>query len=385
MYYFDYAATTPLHPEAAKVYVSIAQQQFGNTTSLHDVGGIAHTVLRHCREQLATLLDVQSEGIYFTSGGTESNSLALISLAYAARQKGNHIILSAAEHPSLHSAAAYLTQQGFTITTISFTANGFIDLEELTLALTEQTIVVSIQHCNPEIGTIQPIRLVHDIVKAKGILLHSDCVQSFGKLNIREITPFVDSLSVSSHKIYGPKGVGALYIDPRLRTVPLFPGAVQEKGFRGGTVNVPGIAAFLTAAELTEKTADLEYFRGLRKTFFDSLNPNKMLFTFFGTDQETEQLPHIIGLRVNRSEGQLIMLELNRRGFAVSTGSACQVGQQQTSTTMGAMKIPDHESKGLVRISFGQSSNPHTVLGLANTLVEISKEQNGSKLAPSIL
>ncbi|MEK4024526.1 IscS subfamily cysteine desulfurase [Sporosarcina sp. FSL W7-1283] len=376
MKYFDYAATTPLHKEAAAVYLSTAQHQFGNTTSLHDAGGMAQNVLERCRKQLAAILGVHSEGLYFTSGGTESNSLALLSLAQANMHKGNHIILTAAEHPSLHSAAAYLADQGFHITTIPFTADGFIDLQALENAINGRTIVVSVQHCNPEIGTIQPIRSIYETLQPKGILLHSDCVQSFGKLNVQDITPYVDSLSVSSHKIYGPKGVGALYINPRLRAVPLFPGTVQEKGFRGGTVNVPGIAAFLIAAQLAEETGNLAHYQKLRTIFFNALLPHKEFFTFFGSDQAAEQLPHIIGLRVNHSEGQLIMLELNRRGFAVSTGSACQVGKQQSSTTMNAMQIPVHLSKGLVRISFGQSSTGKTVQQLADCLVEIAKEQN---------
>ena len=370
MHYFDYAATTPLRQEAASVFVSVSQQQFGNTTSLHDVGGAAQNVLEYSRKNLAALLGIRSEGIYFTSGGTESNYLALVSLAEAAKRKGNHIILSAAEHPSLHSAAAYLEQQGFHITMIPFTATGIIDMQALEEAITNDTTVVSVQHCNPEIGTIQPIREISELVKSKGIYLHSDCVQSFGKLSVTEISPYVDSLSVSSHKVYGPKGVGAVYIDPRIRAVPLFPGATQEKGFRGGTVNVPGIAAFVTAAELVDsKQTD---FLELRSVFLNTLSTHKELFTIYGSPYQSEQLAQIIGMCVNHSEGQLIMLELNRRGFAVSTGSACQVGQQHSSMTMGAMNIPAHMEKGLVRISFGETSTVENVRELAEALLEVA-------------
>ncbi len=370
MHYFDYAATTPLRQEAASVFVSVSQQQFGNTTSLHDVGGAAQNVLEYSRKNLAALLGIRSEGIYFTSGGTESNYLALVSLAEAAKRKGNHIILSAAEHPSLHSAAAYLEQQGFHITMIPFTATGIIDMQALEEAITNDTTVVSVQHCNPEIGTIQPIREISELVKSKGIYLHSDCVQSFGKLSVTEISPYVDSLSVSSHKVYGPKGVGAVYIDPRIRAVPLFPGATQEKGFRGGTVNVPGIAAFVTAAELVDSKQT--NFLELRSVFLNTLSTHKELFTIYGSPHQSEQLAQIIGMCVNHSEGQLIMLELNRRGFAVSTGSACQVGQQHSSMTMGAMNIPAHMEKGLVRISFGETSTVENVRELAEALLEVA-------------
>ncbi|WP_153723546.1 IscS subfamily cysteine desulfurase [Sporosarcina cascadiensis] len=385
MHYFDYAATTPLDPDAADVYTETSRTHFGNTTSLHDAGGIAQNVLGHCRQRLAELLGVHTEGIYFTSGGTESNSLALISLAQSARRKGNHLILPAAEHPSVHSAAAYLEEQGFQITLVPYNAEGFLDIKKLNEAITDQTIIVSVQHCNPEIGTIQPIRKISDAVRPKGILLHSDCVQSFGKLPIREITPYLDSLSLSSHKIYGPKGVGALYIAPRLRIVPLFPGAVHEKGLRGGTVNVPGIAAFVTAAEIAECHDDAARYRLLRNTFFQLLAPYPELFTFYGTHHKTKQLPQIIGLRVKRSEGQFIMLELNRRGFAVSTGSACKVGQQHSSMTMSAMQIPHDEAKGFLRISFGRSSTLETVEQLAGCLVEIAKEQNKDQRIATII
>ncbi|PIC87846.1 cysteine desulfurase [Sporosarcina sp. P20a] len=370
MHYFDYAATTPLREEAASVYVSVSQQQFGNTTSLHDAGGAAQNVLTHSRKQLSTLLGVRSEGIYFTSGGTESNTLALVSLAESTKNKGQHIILSAAEHPSLHSAAAYLEGQGYQITMIPFTSKGIIDLQALEEAITEQTTVVSVQHCNPEIGTIQPIRSISELVKPKGVYLHSDCVQSFGKLSVRDISPYVDSLSVSSHKVHGPKGVGAVYIDPRVRAVPLFPSATQEKGFRGGTVNVPGIAAFVTAAELAN--INEAKYRALRSLFMNILSTHQDFFTFYTSPRSSEQLPQIIGLCAKHSEGQLIMLELNRRGFAVSTGSACQVGQQQSSMTMSAMNIPVHLAKGFVRISFGETSTSENVTQLAKALLEVA-------------
>ncbi|ARJ40254.1 hypothetical protein SporoP8_15985 [Sporosarcina ureae] len=370
MHYFDYAATTPLREEAASVYVSVSQQQFGNTTSLHDAGGAAQNILSHSRQNLSALLGVRPEGIYFTSGGTESNILALLSLAESAKKKGQHIILSAAEHPSLHSAAAYLERQGFFVTFIPFTTKGFIDLLALENAITEQTTVVSVQHCNPEIGTIQPIRSISELVKPKGIYLHSDCVQSFGKLSVRAISPYVDSLSISSHKVHGPKGVGAVYIDPHIRAVPLFPGATQEKGFRGGTMNVPGIAAFVTAAELANSN-EVKY-ATLRSLFIDILSTQQDVFTFYGGLQTSDQLPQIIGLCAKHSEGQLIMLELNRRGFAISTGSACQVGQQQSSMTMTAMNIPAHLAKGFIRISFGETSTSENVTQLAKALLEVA-------------
>ena len=250
MNYFDYAATTPLHPEAANVYLKLAQQCYGNTSSLHEIGAEAQNMLTYCRQQIAEMLNVNSTGIYFTSGGTESNLLSIISLAKANRHKGNHIITTAGEHPSVDSAMTYLQEEGFTVTVIPFTREGVVDLDLFQKALTAQTILASVQHINPEIGTIQPLEQIAAILRERNILLHSDCVQSFGKVDVKPVARLVDSLTISSHKIYGPKGVGMVYIHPRHRLIPVFPGLVNESGFRGGTVNVPGIAAFATAAVL---------------------------------------------------------------------------------------------------------------------------------------
>ena len=370
MHYFDYAATTPLHPEAAHVYSKLAQACYGNTSSLHEVGAEAQNMLALCREELAAMLDVHAAGLYFTGGGTESNLLSIISLAKANRHKGNHIVTTAGEHPSIDSALAYLQGHGFTITTIPFTEEGLVDLQLFEKALTSETILVSIQHINPEIGTIQPLEKIATIVKERSILLHSDCVQSFGKIDIKPIARIVDSLTISSHKLYGPKGVGVAYIHPRHRLVPVFPGLVHESGFRGGTVNVPGIAAFITAAShITNSEHDYQTFR---QAFIDKIMGSSHLFTMYQTRNSQHQLPQIIGLGVKNIEGQLIMLELNRIGFAISTGSACQVGQQHASKAMMALQIDTQQAKEFIRISFGSSTTMDSVRALADCLIDIA-------------
>lgn len=367
MHYFDYAASTPLDRTAAEVYCSAAENVYGNTTSLHDTGGAAANLLEHCRSRLAAIIGVRKEGLFFTSGGTESNALALVSLAQAAKRP--HIIIGAAEHPSVHSAADYLAAQGFSVTKIPYTKNGFIDLALLEQAITDDTALISVQHCNPEIGTVQPLKEIRQLIGGRTIYFHSDCVQSFGKIDISAIIPYVDSISLSSHKLYGPKGVGALYINPQLQTVPLFPGGVHEKGLRAGTVNVPGIAAFTAAAE--QITDDSAHYAALRRQLVSSLQTSAA-FTLFGSSEN--QLPHIAGLCVKSFEGQLVMLELNRRGFAVSTGSACQVGQQQATMTMAAMDVDETAARGFIRISFGRSSNSENVQLLSDALHEIAAQ-----------
>ena len=378
--YFDYAATTPLNSEAADIYTKLSKSCFGNTSSLHEVGAEAQNILSYSRAELAKMLGVEAAGIYFTGGGTESNLLSIISLAKANKHKGNHIITTLGEHPSIDSALEYLSHNGFVITKIPFTADGLVNLDELEKAITRHTILVSIQHVNPEIGTIQPIEEISTVVRKHGILLHSDCVQSFGKVELKPIAKVVDSLTISAHKVYGPKGVGVAYIHPRHRLVPVFPGLVHESGFRGGTVNVPGIAAFITAIKLADEYEKSSVkFESIRKLFLTKLAEDPELFTVHESKDPNKQLPQIIGLRVHNMEGQLMMLELNRHGFAISTGSACQIGQQSASKAMLALQINPQQAMEFIRISFGKSTTLESVNALADCLIRLRMEISNTK------
>ena len=375
MYYFDYAATTPLHPDAAYVYGKLSQECFGNTSSLHEAGGEAQNMLALCRKEFAELLDVNAAGVYFTSGGTESNVLSIISLAKANRHLGTHIVTSAGEHPSVDSALDYLKTDGFTVTVVPFDENGRIDLVLFEKALQSDTILVSVQHINPELGTIQPLERIAELLAGRTILLHSDCVQSFGKMDIQPIARVVDCLTVSSHKVYGPKGVGAVYIDPRHRIVPVFPGVVHESGFRGGTVNVPGIAAFVTSAKMcTENDFDAKEYWHFRTIMMNVIKKYPELFTVYESGDNSFQLPQIIGLGVKNLEGQLIMLELNRLGFAISTGSACQIGQQHTSKAMMALQVDSQKAKEFIRISLGAKTTAESISALTRSLIEVMQQ-----------
>lgn len=378
MHYFDYAATTPLHPDAAYVYGKLAQECYGNTSSLHEIGGEAQNMLALCRNEFAELLGVNAAGIYFTSGGTESNVLSIISLANANRHRGSHIITSAGEHPSVDSALDYLKKDGFTVTVVPFDDNGRVDIDLFEKALQNDTILVSIQHINPELGTIQPLEQIAQLIAGRATLFHSDCVQSFGKMDLTLIAKIVDSLTVSSHKVYGPKGVGAVYINPVQRIVPVFPGFVHESGFRGGTVNVPGIAAFVTSAKLCLKNDfDAEKFWNYRTLMIDELKKYPKQFTIYESTDPAHQLPQIIGLGISNLEGQLMMLELNRLGFAVSTGSACQIGQQHASKAMMALRIDPQKAKEFIRISLGTSTTTETVSALTNSLLKVVGQFKG--------
>ncbi|MGR5913645.1 IscS subfamily cysteine desulfurase [Bacillus pacificus] len=354
MIYLDYAATTPMSAEALQTYMKAASQYFGNEQSLHDIGGTASSLLQVCRKTFAEMIGGKEQGVFFTSGGSESNYLAIQSLLNAQNKK--HIITTPMEHASIRSYFQSLQSKGYTITEIPVDKNGLIHLIDLEAAITEDTVLASIQHGNSEIGTVQNIAEIEALLKKYNVLFHSDCVQTFGKLPIHVFEMGIDSLSVSAHKIYGPKGVGACYINPQVRWTQIFPGTSHEKGFRPGTVNVPGIAAFLTAAENILKNQQEESlrFKELRSYFLERLQALPLEIEVEG--HSTSCLLHIIGVTIKGIEGQYTMLECNRRGIAISTGSACQVGKQEPSKTMLAIGKTYEEAKQYVRFSFGQQT-----------------------------
>ncbi|MDQ0214570.1 cysteine desulfurase [Oikeobacillus pervagus] len=370
MKYFDYAATTPIDEEALRVYKEASLHFFGNSSSLHDCGTNALFVVEQCKETLGEILGVDAKGIYFTSGGTEGNVLSIISMARGAKQRGMHIISSMAEHTSVHSALAFLEKEGFEITKIPFLKNGQIDLQQLESSIRKDTILITIQHVNSEIGTIQPIQDIAKMTENKGILFHTDCVQSFGKLDLKTITPYVDSLTISSHKIYGPKGVGAVYIDPACKWEAVFPLLTHEDGFRGGTLNVPGIASFISAAEQMAKTDNHLEMEWELRTLLKTAIGNEASF-FEGDDRS--QLPTIVGVALNQMEGQLVMLECNRHGFAISTGSACQAKHEGETKAIQAMGYPIEVAKRFFRISFGKMTTKEEILTLGQLIKEIGQ------------
>jgi cysteine desulfurase len=371
MNYFDYAATTPVDPESLHVFRTVSEEFWGNPSSLHDIGGKAQQLLTKCREKLAAMLGVPSKGIYFTSGGTEGNHLALVTLALSRQTKGKHIIIGGAEHSSLHSSADFLQLLGFTVTKITLNSQGQIDLQMLKESLSEQTTVVSIGHVNGEIGSIQPLHSIKNLLSNRDILLHSDMVQSFGKTDIKEYTTVVDSFTLSSHKIYGPKGVGALYINPALDINPMIPGQTHEDGFRGGTVNLPGIAGFVTAADRCQQSFAPTHYMDLRAHFLSQLEVHLPGQYTIYQGPEDAQLPHVIGLGIHGLEGQWLMLECNRQGISISTGSACSAGLQGMSKTLASMGVNQRAGKEFIRISFGRDTREEQAGALANTLHNI--------------
>ncbi|WNS74441.1 IscS subfamily cysteine desulfurase [Bacillus sp. DTU_2020_1000418_1_SI_GHA_SEK_038] len=376
MKYFDYAASCPLDKEAAETFVKAATQYYGNSQSLHDTGSDASSLLENCRSGWANLLQVQKEGIYFTSGGSEGNFLAVHALLTAAKKKGKHIITSMAEHSSIHSTLEKLVNDHhYEVSAVPLDSNGIVDLNQLRSTIREDTVLITIQHGNSEIGTLQPLEEISMLCKKNQILFHSDCVHTFGKTDFSKMALLADSLSISGHKFFGPKGTGAVYINPHLHWMPYYPKTSHERGFRLGTVNVPGIAAMTVAAQKADKNLEnnTNHYQQLRKTLLHALEPIQDQYIIYGSDHN-QQLPSTIGMSLKGIEGQYVMLECNRMGFAVSTGSACQVGMQTISKTMNAMGIAGKEAKEFIRISFGWNTTEADTEALGKALVRIAQE-----------
>ena len=361
MIYLDYAATTPMSKKALEVYGEVATQYYGNTSSIHDIGSTASQLLEASRKQIAELLNASPKGIYFTGGGSDSNYLAIRSLIKGNREKGNHLITTQTEHSSVRNTFKQLEEEGYEVTWLSVDDEGKVRPDELKDALREDTVLASIHHANSEIGTIQDVETLGEILQEHGVLFHTDCVQTFGKLPVDVKKLHIDSLSVSSHKIYGPKGVGAFYINPEKRWKPLVPNTSHEKGFRPGTLNTPGIVAFTTAAEAMHKSIEDEYqkLEQLRQRFLKGLRDKEWDVVVEGSD--CARLPNIIGFRIPGMEGQYAMLECNRFGVAISTGSACSVGNQEPSKTMQALQRNRQEALEFMRVSLGKPTTEEEI------------------------
>ncbi|WLR48296.1 IscS subfamily cysteine desulfurase [Halobacillus litoralis] len=364
--YFDYAATCPVDEDALEAYIHATRNYSANTKSLHDSGTKAHALLEQCRNTIAGLMGVEQEGVYFTSGGTESNEIAIHALLKAGR--GKHIITTDAEHSSVRNFIQKYEGEGYKVTRVPLNEAGSVNLKDVERAVQEDTVLMAIQHVNSDIGTVQPIRELSDVCRSYGILFHSDCVQSFGKVTMEEVAPYVDSLSVSAHKLYGPKGVGAVYIRPTLSFAPKIPGGTHEGGVRAGTVNTPGIAGFTVAAEkmVRERHRIESKILELKETFLRTGE-----WKVVG-DTADHAVP-IIGLILPEMEGQFAMLEGNRRDFHFSTGSACHAGSQEPPGTLIAMGYDVEEAKSFIRLSLSHHQKNEQIKELALFLKGLCK------------
>ena len=354
MIYLDYAATTPMSEHALKVYGNVATEYFGNASSLHDTGSSAKQILEASARTIAQTLNAEAKDLWFTSGASESNFLSLQALLDGTKKKGRHIITTEIEHSSVRDVFKKLATNGYEVSWLGVDETGRVQLNDLINLLRDETVLVSVQHVNSEIGTIQPVQEIGKILQEKGILFHSDAVQSYGKIPVDVQQLGVDALSISAHKIYGPKGVGAVWMNPLKEWKPFFEDASQKKKLKSGTDNVAGVAAFAAAAKEIIAGLDKEYDR---ISSFSSAFKNRLKtlnFECVTEGNEAFSSPYISGVRFPGIEGQFLMLECNQAGLAISTGSACQVGSDRPNRTMKAIGRTDEEAREFVRFSFGR-------------------------------
>ncbi|TDJ51366.1 MAG: cysteine desulfurase [Nitrospina sp.] len=360
--YLDHNATTPVHPKVLEAMLPFYGDSFGNPSSSHSKGREARVKMDEAREQVAALLQAHPGEIVFTSGGTESDNMAVYGVAQALRGKGNHILTCKTEHPAILNACAELARQGFEIDTVAVDRYGKIDLAHLQEVITEKTILITIQHANSEVGTLQPIQAIGELARERGVLFHTDAVQSVAKIPVQVADLPVDMLSLSSHKMYGPKGVGALYIKkgcPAL--VPLVAGGGQEKKRRGGTENVPAIVGFGVAADIARVGLDDDssHLKALRKQLIAGIQDNLAGVEFFGHPDEC--LPNTVSLGFEGVEGQTLMIRLDLEGICVSTGTACSSGSISPSDGLRAMQVAADKINQIIRISLGRNNTEQEI------------------------
>lgn len=359
--YLDYAATTPTHPEVLKAMLPYFTDVFGNPSSIHSYGQEARAAVDEARAKVAKLIGARSEEIVFTSGGTEADNYALRGVAYAKRRKGNHIIISPIEHHAVSEACEFLTRRGFKVTHLPVDRHGLVDPGDVKNAITDKTILVSVMHASNEVGTIEPVAEIGRIAREAGVYLHTDAVQTVGHIPVDVDELSVDLLSISAHKLYGPKGVGALYVRKGTRLVSLIHGGAQEKGRRAGTENVPGIVGFGRAVELAvqEMGEEANRLRSLRDMLIKGLGERIEHIRLNG--HPSNRLPNNVNVSVDFCEGESLLLNLDLEGICVSTGSACSSSSLEPSHALLALGLSPEQAHGSLRFSLGWENTEEDV------------------------
>lgn len=355
--YMDHSATTPVHPEVAEEMYKYITDNFGNPTSLHYFGRQVRSAVEEAREKVAASIGANTNEIVFTSGGTESDNMAIHGVAYANKNKGNHIITSAVEHHAVLNTVKALGKEGFTITILPVDKYGMVNPEDVANAITDKTILVTIMHANNEIGTIQPIEEIAGITRERGVIFHTDAVQSFGKIPVNVDELGVDLLTISGHKVYAPKGIGALYIRKGTRwKQSLFHGGAQERLRRAGTENVPGIVALGKACELAVNNLESEaaHLCKLRdkliKEVMDKISHVSL------TGHPEKRIPGHASFCFQFIEGESMLLSLDMKGIAASSGSACTSGSLEPSHVLLATGISHEVAHGSIRLTLGRDN-----------------------------
>jgi cysteine desulfurase len=371
--YLDYNATTPVHAEVAEAIRPYFEQYFGNPSSVHLYGSEARTAVEKARSQVASLVWCKNHEIIFTSGGSESNNLAIKGIAFQYREKGNHIITSSIEHPAVTEVCKYLEKQGFRITWLPVDETGMVSIDDLEKAITGKTILISIMHANNEVGTIQPIAHLARIAKKHGILFHTDAAQSAGKIPIDNLD--VDLLSVAGHKLYAPKGIGALFIREGVKLEKLIHGADHEQNLRAGTENVALIVGLGKACELALR--DLEDNRFHAQKLRDLLHQNiaAAIPAVQLNGHPEERLPNTLSLSFPGIAANTILSELSDE-VAASAGAACHAGETSISATLKAMNVPPEYAMGTIRFSTGRFLSEADIEKAAEAVIKVVSRQS---------
>ncbi len=373
--YMDHAATTPVDPEVVEAMLPYFTEQFGNASSFHSYGRDAKMAIESSHTKIAKVINAKEKEIIFTAGGTESDNLAIKGSVYSQLKKRKlekaHVITSSIEHPAVTNTCKFLETQGHTVTYLPVDKLGFVNPEELANNIRKETVLVTIMHANNEIGTIEPIEEIGKIAHENDIIFHTDAVQTFGKIPIDVDKMNIDLLAVSSHKIYGPKGIGALYVRKGIKLEPFVHGGGQEKGLRSSTENIPGIVGLGKAAELALDNLEPERAR------LSKLRDKIIEGTLGQIDQAylnghpTERLPHNAHFWFMAIEGESIILSLDEVGIAASTGSACSTAKLEPSYVLMAIGLKAYEAHGSLRLSLGKDNTEDDVDYLLEILPKI--------------
>lgn len=354
--YLDHAATTPTHPEVVKAMLPFFTDAFGNPSSIYSYGQEAKGGIEEARTKVAELIGARSEEIVFTSGGTEADNFALKGIAYANEHKGNHIITTSIEHHAVLEACKSLEKRGFQITCLPVDEYGLVDPDDVRKAITNKTILVSVMHASNEVGTIEPVEEIGRIAREAGIYFHSDSVQTVGHIPVNVDKLKVDLLSISAHKLYGPKGVGALYVRKGTKLVPLMHGGEQEKRRRAGTENVPAIVGLGKAVELAGQDIgkEAERLTYLRDKLIEGLGERIDQTRLNG--HPTKRLPNNVNVSIDFVEGESMLLNLDLEGVCASTGSACTSSSLEPSHVLLALGLPPEQAHGSLRFTLGRDN-----------------------------
>jgi len=370
--YLDHAATTPMHPRVIEKMMEVMNNNFGNPSSIHSFGREARHYIDLARETLARSIAAKENEIIFTSGGTEADNMALFGAAESNQHKGKHIITTQVEHHAVLHACQRLEKMGFEVTYLPVDEIGEISLDDLSTALREDTVLVSVMYGNNEVGTLQPIKEIGEILKSHQALFHTDAVQAYGieDINVNEMN--VDLLSVSAHKINGPKGTGFLYVRDKVKLVPRAFGGEQERKRRAGTENVAAIVGFQEAVKIAseERLVKREKYQGFKKTFVEKLAAHNIEFSINGLLEKS--MPHVLNLSFPGTNVEAMLVNLDLAGIAVSSGSACTAGSIEPSHVLVAMFGKESDVLiNSIRFSFGFNTTEDQIIKTAEETTRI--------------